>query len=452
LALIFLSPNCLGQAALLDEPAAYGMICSNAEKQPRSTREGQLTMENPSQDLDFLAGIRVVDFTQFEAGPSCTEALAWLGAEVVKIENPNTGDPGRRLRPGQPDDDPYYFHMFNANKKSITVNLKSPRGLALVQDLLRKADVCVENMAPGTIERLGLGYDAVRELNPGIIYCQIKGFGTGSPYETNLAFDMIAQATGGTISVTGEKGRGPVKPGISLGDTGTGMTMAVTILGALHKRMKTGQGRRLQVAMQDAMLHYMRTNFATQARSGKAIERDGTHSGGGSNAPSGLYPCAPGGPDDYVWIMTSRANPEHWVRLCKVIGREELVEDPRFAKPADRVSNAIELDGIIEAWTRSRTKHEAMAQVGGAGIPAGAVLDTMELQNDPTFEQRGIMQVMQHPKHSPFKMPAWPVRVDGKPARVAASPVLGQHTSDVLTGWLGLSAADVEKLRSDKVV
>src|ERR1700679_524097 len=158
--------------------------------------------------VGFLSGIKIVDFTPFEAGPSRPEALAWLGADVVKIENPKMGDPGRRLRPGQPDDDPYYFHMFNANEKSITVNLKSPRGLALVQDLLRTADVCVENMAPGTIERLGLGYDVVHALNPGIIYCQVKGFGTGSPYETNLAFDMIAQGTAGRISGTGEKGRG----------------------------------------------------------------------------------------------------------------------------------------------------------------------------------------------------------------------------------------------------
>jgi len=409
-------------------------------------------MADTSKDLDFLSGIRVVDFTQFEAGPSCTEALAWLGAEVVKIENPRTGDPGRRLRPGQPDDDPYYFHMFNANKKSITVNLKSPQGLDLVKDLLRKADVCVENMAPGTIERLGLGYEDVRAINPGIIYCQVKGFGTGSPYEKNLAFDMIAQATGGTISVTGERGRQPVKPGLSLGDTGTGMTMAISILGALHKRAKTGEGHRLQVAMQDAMLHYMRTNFSTQARTGKAVERDGTRSGGGSNAPSGLFACAPGGANDYVWIMTSRANPEHWARLCKVMGREELISDPRFATPNDRVKNDAALDAIISEWTRARTKHEAMAQVGGAGIPAGAVLDTMELQNDPSFEQRGIMQVMQHPKHAPFKMPAWPVRVDGKPPRVKASPVLGEHTSDVLSQWLGLSDAEVAKLRDDKVL
>src|SRR5690348_2299021 len=159
-------------------------------------------MQDNTAAFDLLAGVRIVDFTQFEAGPSCTEALAWLGAEVVKIENPKMGDPGRRLRPGQPDDDPYYFQVFNANKKSITVNLKAPRGLALVKDMLRRADVCVENYAPGTIERLGLGYDVVNALNPRIIYAQVKGFGEGSPYESNLAFDMIAQACGGTFSVT----------------------------------------------------------------------------------------------------------------------------------------------------------------------------------------------------------------------------------------------------------
>jgi formyl-CoA transferase len=405
-----------------------------------------------SADYDFLAGVRVVDFTQFEAGPSCTEALAFLGAEVVKIENPGRGDPGRRLRPGRPDDDPYYFQVFNANKKSITVDLKNPAGLALVQDLLRKADITVENMAPGTIERLGLGYEDVKKLNPGIIYCQVKGFGEGSPYEKNLAFDMIAQATGGTISVTGEKGRQPVKPGLSLGDTGTGMTMAITILGALRKKDRTGQGCRLQVAMQDAMLHYMRTNFSTQARTGKAVERDGTRSGGGSNAPSGLFPCSPGGSNDYVWIMTSRANPEHWARLCKVIGREELINDPRFATPDARVKNDAELDTIIRDWTLKRTKYDAMQAVGSAGIPAGAVLDTQELINDPTFEQRGIMQYMKHKDYKDYKMPAWPVRINGKPPTVHASPALGQHVDDVLTSWLGMGADQIGKLKADKIV
>ncbi|HVZ08929.1 CaiB/BaiF CoA transferase family protein [Rhodopila sp.] len=409
-------------------------------------------MSDQTASFDFLSGVRVVDFTQFEAGPSCTEALAWLGAEVVKIENPGMGDPGRRLRKGQPDDDPYYFQMFNANKKSLAVNLKSPRGLDLVKDLLKQADICVENMAPGTIDRLGLGYQAVKAVNPSIIYCQVKGFGEGSPYERNLAFDMIAQATGGTISVTGERGRQPVKPGISLGDTGTGMTMAVTILAALRKREKTGQGAHLQVAMQDAMLHYMRTNFSTQAKTGRPVERDGTRSGGGSNGPSGLYPCAPGGLNDYVWIMTSRGNPEHWSRLCKVMGREDLIDDPRFATPALRVKNDAELDPIIRDWTMRHTKHEAMALVGGAGIPAGAVLDTMELQNDETFVRRGVMQSMEHPSYPPLRMPAWPVRIDGSMPKIEASPILGQHTAEVLSTWLSLGSAEVERLRAESVL
>ena len=322
-------------------------------------------MESNSADVDLLAGIRIVDFTQFEAGPSCTEALAWMGAEVVKIENPNLGDPGRRRQPGKPDTDPYYFHVFNANKKSIALNLKSPRGLALVKDMLRKADVCVENFAPGTIERLGLGYDVVRELNPGIIYASVKGFGEGSPYEKNLAFDMIAQACGGTFSVTGDPDGPPTRPGISLGDTGTGMLMAITIASALFKRQMTGQGRRLQVAMQDAIMHYMRINFATQGLTGKPAQRGGSKVPGVNNAPMGLYPCAPGGPNDYVYIMTSRANPEHWDRLLKLMGREDLLGDPCYATPADRVEREAEVDAIIATWTRQHTKHEAMTAVGG---------------------------------------------------------------------------------------
>jgi crotonobetainyl-CoA:carnitine CoA-transferase CaiB-like acyl-CoA transferase len=409
-------------------------------------------MNDAVASVQFLSGVKVVDFTQFEAGPSCTEALAWLGADVVKIENPKMGDPGRRLRPGQPDTDPYYFHVFNANKRSMTLNLKSPKGLALVKDMLRQADVCIENFAPGAIERLGLGYDVVRALNPGIIYAQVKGFGEGSPYEKNLAFDMIAQACGGTFSVTGDPDGPPTRPGISLGDTGTGMTMAITILGALYKRKETGQGHRLQVAMQDAIMHYMRINFATQGLTGKPAQRGGSKVPGVSNAPMGLYPCAPGGPNDYVYIMTSRANPDHWDRLLKVVGREELIGDVRYATPMDRLAREPEVDEIISTWTRARTKHDAMRAVGEAGIPAGAVLDTMELQNDQSFEDRGIMQVMHHRLHRDFKMPGWPVRVDGKPPALSASPVLGEHTDTVLSEWLGLNAQAVAALRDDGAI
>src|SRR2546421_10132617 len=385
-------------------------------------------MSEMCQDLQFLAGTRVVDFTQFEAGPSCTEALAWLGAEVVKIENPKTGDPARRVLPGKAPDDPWYFHMFNANKKSLAIDLKSPRGVHLVKEMLKKADVTVENMAPGTIERLGLGYDEVKKLNPRIIYCSIQGFGAGSKFEKGLAFDMIAQAAGGMISVTGEPDRPPVKPGPSIGDTGTGMLMAITILGSLIERQRTGQGRRLQVAMQDAMLHYMRTCFATQARTRKAAPRRGGKSLGGNNSPSGLYQCKPLGSNDWVYITTSRGNPEHWGRLMRLIGREELIDDPRYATGAARVEREAEVDAIITEWTRKHTKEEAMTLISGVGRPAGAVFDTMELHNDPSFEKRGIMQVMDHPNGG-VKMPGGPVRGDRKPPRVTASPLLGQHNA-----------------------
>ena len=404
-------------------------------------------------ELDCLEGIRVVDFTQFEAGPSCTESLAWLGAEVVKIENPKTGDPGRRRQPGQPDNDPWYFHQYNANKKSVTLNLKAPRGLEIVRELLKKADVMVENMAPGTIERLGLGYSEVKKLNPGIIYCQIKGFGTGSPFENSLAFDMIAQAAGGTISVTGEGDRPPVKPGPSFGDTGTGMLMAISILGALYKRSKTGQGRRLQVAMQDAMLHYMRVPFSRTQLSGKAVLRNGTsRSMPGGLTPSALYPCKPGGPNDYVYIFCSRANPEHWQRLLKAIGREDLSGDARYDTQAARTERPAEVDEIIAAWTRQHTKEEAMTLIGAAGVPAGAVFDTLELMNDPSFTKRGIMQTIDHPTTGKVKMPAWPVRFDGAPPTVKPSPLLGEHVDDVLGAWLGMNAKELAALRQDGIV
>jgi formyl-CoA transferase len=305
-------------------------------------------------------------------------------------------------------------------------------------------------MAPGTIERLGLGYDEVKQLNPRIIFCSIQGFGTGSKYEKGLAFDMIAQAAGGMISVTGEADRPPVKPGPSFGDTGTGMLMAATIMGALLERQRTGKGRRLQVAMQDAMLHYMRTCFATTARTGKAASRRGGKTVMGTNAPSGLYQCKPYGANDWIYITTSRGNPEHWGRLMRLIGREELIDDPRYATGAARIEREAEVDAIITEWTRKHTKEDAMTLISGVGVPAGAVFDTLELQNDPSFEKRGIMQVMDHP-NGPFKMPTWPVRVDGATAQLKPSPLLGQHTADVLKDWLGIGADEVAALKSEGV-
>jgi crotonobetainyl-CoA:carnitine CoA-transferase CaiB-like acyl-CoA transferase len=398
-----------------------------------------------------LEGLRILDLTQFEAGPSCTEALAWMGAEVVKVENPQIGDPGRTAG-GKPGTDAFYFLQYNANKKSITVNLKESRGLELVKDLAKKADVFIENFAPGAIERLGLGPDVVRALNPAIIYCQVKGFGAGSPFEKNLAFDMIAQACGGLMSITGEEDGPPCKPGATIGDTGTGMLMAISILGAYVRRLRTGQGEHLQVAMQDAVLHYVRNAFTYMERTGKPAPRAGSKTVGGGNPPIGVYPCKGGGPNDYVYVYTSRANPEHWTRLLKVIGREDLIGDERYATPEARTQHREEVDALLAEWTRRHDKHEAMQLIGNATIPAGAVLDTMELANDKSFAERGIRQTMQHPKVGAYAMTAWPVRFAGRPPEVKPAPLLGQHNDAVLSDWLELDEDAIQALRTGAVI
>ncbi len=398
-----------------------------------------------------LTGIRVLDLTQFEAGTSCTQVLAWLGADVVKVENPAGGDPGRRMGTTKPHRDDPYFLNYNSNKRSLTVNLKSPRGLEIVKDLARKADIFMENFAPGAIERLGLGYDVLSKLNPGIIYGQVKGFGEGSPYENNLAFDMIAQACGGTMSITGAPDGPPVKPGPTLGDTGTGMLMVISILAALYQRKETGKGVRLGVAMQDAMLHYIRNSFGITAKTGKAAPRAGAQSNSGGNPPCNIYPCAPGGPNDYVYVYTSRGNPQHWPRLLEAIGRKDLIGDPRFETREARVEHEAEIDAIISAWTCKHDKYEAM-RVIGAAVPAGAVRDTLELMNDPDFEERGIIHTVQHPDHGPFKMAGWPVRFNGKTAVVTPAPLLGQHSAEALKDWLGMNEEQVAALRSDKII
>jgi formyl-CoA transferase len=398
-----------------------------------------------------LAGLKILDLTQFEAGPSCTEALAWLGADVVKVENPKVGDPGRTSG-GKPGMDAYYFLQYNANKRSVAVNLKDPRGLDLVKSLAAKADVFIENFAPGAIERLGLGADVVRALNPAIIYCQVKGFGTGSPFEKNLAFDMIAQACGGLMSITGEEDGPPCKPGATIGDTGTGMLMAISILGAYVRRLRTGAGEHLQLAMQDSILHYIRNAFTYMERTGAPAPRAGSKTVGGGNPPIGVYPCKGGGPNDYVYIYTSRANPEHWTRLLKVMGREDLIGDPRFANPDTRTEHRAEVDAVVSAWTIQHDKHAAMKLVGDATIPAGAVMDTMELANDRTFEQRGIRQTMQHPRIGEYVMSGWPVRFGGETPPLKPAPLLGEHSAPVLAEWLGLDNDQVGALRNDAVI
>ena len=334
----------------------------------------------------------------------------------------------------------------------MAVDLKSAGGKKLILDLAAKADVFVENFAPGAIERLGLGYDVVSKVNPGIVYAQVKGFGEGSPFENNLAFDMIAQAVGGVMSVSGAPDGPPIKPGPTLGDTGTGMLLAISILGALYQKKATGEGQHLQIAMQDAMLQYIRLAFAAQAQRGGPIKRAGDQSISGGNPPCGIYPCKGGGPNDYVYVYTSRANPEHWKRLLGILGREDLLNDPRFADPVSRDQREAEVNAMVTDWTKRHDKHTAMRILGDAGIPAGAVLDTKELAEDATFMQRGILQDVDRSGGPEFRMPTWPVRHNGAPPPVTPAPALGEHTGDVLERWLGLSRRDIDGLEQDNII
>jgi formyl-CoA transferase len=398
-----------------------------------------------------LSGIRVVDLTQFEAGTVITETLAWLGADVVKIENPVGGEQGRYASTNGGVDS-FYFMLLNANKKSVTLNLKHPRGKQMLRDLIAKADVFAENFAPGVIEKLGFSYEAVAAIYPQIVYATVKGFGPGSPFESYPAFDMIAQASGGVMSITGDPDGRPIKPGVTLGDTGTGLHACIGVLAALLQRTVTGRGQKVEVAMQDAMINYCRVAYAAQLMQNRPCPRMGNQVVLGTNAPSDVFRCKPFGPNDYVYVYTSRASNAQWLKLLEVIGRQELADDPRLATPGLRAEATEVVNAAIEGWTVNQTKHEAMRILGGSGVPCGAVLDTMELSSDPSLRERGVFVEVEHPVRGKLVMPGWPVRLSDSHVPVEASPLLGAHTASVFADWLGLEAAEVADLRAAGVV
>jgi formyl-CoA transferase len=344
-----------------------------------------------------------------------------------------------------------YFMLLNANKRSITLNLRHPRGRDMFTEMLKKADIVIENFAPGTIERLGFGYDVVREINPRIIYAQIKGFGAG-PYENYVSFDMIAQSVGGALSLTGTPETEPLKPGPTIGDTGTGLHCAIGILAAVHQRERTGYGQHIQVAMQDAVINFSRIAFARQAATGTAAVRSGNRSALGTTAPSGLYPCKGGGLNDYCFIYTSRAGNRHWDRLLKAIGREDLIGDERFNSPQQRWANHDEVDRLLTEFTQSRSKQEVMQILGDAGVPAGAVYDTLEITQDPALQQREMVVTVDHPKRGKFTLPGWPVKMSDSYVEVDRSPLLGEHNAEIYAEWLGLTAQDLEDLKAQEVI
>lgn len=394
-----------------------------------------------------LAGIRVVDMTHNQAGPACAQILGFLGADVIKLEEPKGGDVARTNMRDLDNSDSLFFLVLNANKQSLTLNLKTEQGKALFKKVIEQSDVLLENFGPGALDRLGLGYDVLSKLNPRLIYATIKGFGTYGPYSDFKSFEPIAQAMGGAMSVTGFPENPPTFIFPAIGDSGTGMHMCIGILAALQQRHTSGKGQHVEVSMQDAVVNLIRVSLRDHQRTGKPMGRSGNQLG--HTIPGTTYPCAPGGPNDYAFIF---AQPQMWKPFLGVIGRPELADDPRYASPEARWENRDAMNEIISAWTMQRTKHEVMKLLGDAGVPCGACLDTGEVLADPHLRAREMIVDVEYPTRGTYKTVGSPIKLSDSPVTVQRPPLLGEHTEALLGTLCGLPPDEVRKLKESGVV
>jgi formyl-CoA transferase len=393
-----------------------------------------------------LAGVRIIDMTHNQAGPACTQILAWLGADVIKLEEPGKGDVARVNMRDQ-DGDSLFFLVLNANKRSLTLNLKTAEGKALFKKLMTAADVLVENFSPGALERLGLGYEVLQDLNPRLIYATIKGFGTYGPYSTYKSFEPVAQAMGGAMSVTGFPHDPPTITWAAIGDSGTGMHLAIGILAALNQRHNTGRGQHVEVSMQDAVVNLMRVSLRDHQRLGQAMPRNGNQLG--QTIPGSTYPCHPGGPNDYVFIFVQH---QMWPAFVEVLGRQDLKDDARFRTPEARWEHRDQLNAIITAWTQQHTKYEVMRLLGEAGVPSGACQDTGEVLADPHLRTREMIVDVEYPGRGTYQTVGCPVKLSASPARVTRPPQLSEHSDAVLQELCGVTPEELQRLRQAGVI
>src|SRR6266536_2786645 len=393
-----------------------------------------------------LAGIRIIDMTHNQAGPACAQILGFLGADVIKLEQPKGGDVARRTMRDKPDSDSLFFLLFNANKRSLTLNLKTGRGKELFKQVIAKSDVLLENFGPGALDRLGLGYEALARVNPRLIYATIKGFGTYGPYRDYKSYEPIAQAMGGAMSVTGFPDRPPTYLWPSIGDSGTGMHCVIGILAALMQRHATGEGQRVEVSMQDAVVNLMRVSLRDHQRLGTSMARTGNQLGSG--VPGTTYRCHPGGPNDYVFVF---AQQQMWHPLLRAIGREDLIGDARYETPEARWQRRADVDALVEAWTITRLKHDVMEILAGAGVPCGACLDTAEVLADPHLLAREMIVEVEHPVRGRYLTVRNPIKLSASPTTIGPSPLLGQHREEILKE-LGYTEAQIRALASEGAI
>jgi formyl-CoA transferase len=411
-----------------------------------------------------LDGVRVLDFTHVQSGPTCTQLLAWLGADVVKVERAGEGDVTRGQLRDIPGVDSLYFTMLNGNKRSITVDAKNPKGKAILEALVKKCDVLVENFAPGALDRMGFTWERIREMNPRMIVASVKGFGPG-PYEDCKVYENIAQCAGGAASTTGFDDGPPLVTGAQIGDSGTGLHLALGIVAALYQRNTTGRGQRVLAAMQDGVLNLCRVKLRDQQRVarthvleeypqypngtfGESVPRSGNASGGGQ--PGWILKCKgwETDPNAYIYFITQAPV---WDAICKVIGHEDWLTDPRYATPKARLPHLSEIFDGIEEWTKTKTKFEAMDILNTHDIPCGPILSMKEIAEEPSLRETGTVVEVDHPTRGKYLTVGNPIKMSDSPADVKRSPLLGEHTDEILTE-LGYGANDIAALRAEKVI
>ncbi|MBL8340386.1 MAG: formyl-CoA transferase [Rubrivivax sp.] len=411
-----------------------------------------------------LDGVRILDFTHVQSGPTCTQLLAWFGADVIKIEKAGEGDVTRAQLRDIPGVDSLYFTMLNHNKRSVTVNTKDPKGKEIVERLIKTCDVLVENFAPGALDRMGFTWERIQELNPRMIMASVKGFGPG-PYEDCKVYENVAQCAGGSASTTGFDDGPPLVTGAQIGDSGTGLHLALGIVAALYQRNTTGRGQKVLAAMQDGVLNLCRVKLRDQQRLertkkmteypqypdgtfGEAVPRAGNASGGGQ--PGWILKCKgwETDPNAYIYFITQAPV---WAEICKVIGQEDWIIDEAFATPAARLPHLKRIFERIEQWTMTKTKFEAMELLNKYDIPCGPILSMKEIAEEPALRATGTVVEVDHPKRGKYLSVGNPIKMSDSPTEVKRSPLLGEHTDEVLAE-LGYASAEIAALRETKIV
>jgi formyl-CoA transferase len=411
-----------------------------------------------------LEGIRVLDMTHVQSGPTCTQILAWFGADVIKVERPGEGDPTRGQLRDIPGVDSLYFTMLNGNKRSITLNPKTEVGSKIFTKLIEKCDVMVENFAPGAIDRMGFPWKRIQEINPRMIYASVKGFGPG-PYEDCKVYENVAQCTGGSASTTGEIGGFPMVTGAQIGDSGTGIHLVAGILAAIIHREKTGRGQRVTCAMQDTVLNLCRVKLRDQQRLkhgplkeypqypngkfGDAVPRAGNSSGGGH--PGWIVRCKDWetDPDAYIYVITQT---QAFPALAKVIGHEDWLTDPDYSTPEARLPRLDKVFSEIEKWTMTMTKMDVMATLNPLEVPCGPILSMKEIAEEPALRATGTVVEVDHPKRGKYLTVGNPIKLSDSPSDVRRSPLLGEHTEEILRSVVGLSDDEIQVARQQKAI